>query len=342
MNQALIANLVKSMEFRRGDTVLVQLWGENEHIETLDHFCMAIASLGATPIKLQHSRLFYKRIFECVPEDVELYSEAFIRTLEPVTAVLDLMAYQPAVPHPEFPIDRMNPYRSYMRRLMMSLSVKETFVQLRLPAEEMALESGIEFKKFRDMLENAYAVDYDELKNQCETTTHRFKEAKAIEIVTGNRYTLTFSVEGRSWYQDAGNGDFPSGEIYIAPLETSASGRLYMKEAFFEGVPYQELLLEFQEGILTSTNHDKLNQVIEQLPQRATVLCEFGIGLNKNVGELTGFLVFDEKAFGTCHIGLGMNSMFGGNNPCAFHTDIVFKGDVSMDGEPIISNGELI
>ncbi|WP_058304435.1 aminopeptidase [Gorillibacterium timonense] len=342
MNKMLIANLVKSMELKREDIVLVQLWGENEQLGTLDDFCVEIASWGAAFIKLQHSRLLYKDIFERTPEDADCYTEDYFKVFEPVTVVIDLMAYQPAVPHPDFPITKMNSYKRYMRSLMTALASKETFIQLRLPTIEMAMESGVAYPKFSRMLENAYAVDYDDLKDRCETAISRFKGTKSIEIVTDNQHTLTLSVEGREWYKDAGNGDFPSGEVYIAPLEASAKGSLFMKEAFFEGTSYRELILVFSDGILASTNHDDLNDVIEQLPERANVLCEFGIGLNLNIDELTGFPVFDEKAYGTCHIGLGMNSLFGGQNHCAYHTDIVFKGDVSIDGKRVVSNGELV
>ena len=336
-----IANLVNAMQIKQNDIVLVQLWGEDEHTPILNDFCIEIATVGASSIKLQHSRLFYKAMFEKVDVQTEPFSEKYFEIFEPVTYVIDLMAYRPAEPHADFPKDKMDMYMKYMGGLFQALSQKQTFVQLRLPTADMANQFGIEHKRFVKMLDLAYSADYDDLRHECDLALSKLEKVKNIEIVTANDYSLKLSFDDRVWFKDDGNGDFPSGEVYIAPIETSAQGQIFIENLHFEGLVCSDIVLDFAGGKLISSNNANFNAILSKLPENANVLCEFGIGLNKQITELTGCNAFDEKAFGTCHIGIGNNTMFGGQNNAHYHTDLVFTGDIYADGSKIIENGKL-
>jgi len=337
-----IANLVNAMQIKQDDVVLVQLWGEDEHISAMNEFCIEIAAMGASPIKLQHSRLFYKAVFEKADAETEPFGDAYFGIFEPVTYVIDLMAYRPAEPHVDFPKDKMEMYMKYMGELFQALTKKQTFVQLRLPTSDMADQFGIEHERFAKMLDLAYSVDYCALRQECESTLTKLNNVSELEVLTGENCTLKLSVADRAWHKDDGNGDYPSGEVYIAPIETSAQGKLFIKKLHFEGIVCDNIILEFTGGKLTTSNQDDFNAILSKLPNSANVLCEFGIGLNRQINELTGCNVFDEKAYGTCHIGIGNNTMFGGQNNAHYHTDLVFVGDVYADGVKIIENGKLV
>jgi len=337
-----IANLVSAMQIKQDDIVLVQLWGEDEHIPIMNDFCVEIAALGASPLKLQHSRLFYKAMFEKVDAKAEPFGQRYFDIFKPVTYVIDLMAYRPAEPHADFPQDKMEPYMKYMGGLFQALSTKQTVVQLRLPTIDMANQFGIEFGRFAKMLDLAYSVDYNNLRRECDAALAKLAKVSTMEIKTGSDCALKLSCEGRAWHRDDGNGDFPSGEVYIAPIEDSAQGRLFIKKLYFEGIVCDNIVLDFVDGKLTNSNNDNFNEILSNLPENANVLCEFGIGLNKKISELTGCNVFDEKAFGTCHIGIGNNMMFGGQSNAHYHNDLVFVGDVFADGSKIIENGMLL
>ena len=58
------------------------------------------------------------------------------------------------------------------------------------------------------------------------------------------------------------------------------------------------------------------------------VVCEFGIGINEGINELTGYELLDEKMLGTFHIAIGNNTMFGGKNDSPLHQDFVGTGRV--------------
>jgi leucyl aminopeptidase (aminopeptidase T) len=66
------------------------------------------------------------------------------------------------------------------------------------------------------------------------------------------------------------------------------------------------------------------------LPPNGDIICELGIGMNKNIEELTGYVVLDEKMANTFHLGIGMNTLFGGINECPMHMDFVGIGELSF------------
>jgi len=337
-----ISNLVNAMQIKQDDVVLVQLWGENEHTSVMNDFCIEIAALGASPIMLQHSRLFYKAMFEKVDSESEPFNDKYFSVYEPITFVIDLMAYRPAEPHADFPKDKMEIYMKYMSGLFQTLSKKQSFVQLRLPTSDIADQFGIEHGRFAKMLDLAYSVDYDALRQECKSAMEKLGKASEIRIVTGEDCALKLSILDRTWYKDDGNGDFPSGEVYIAPIETSAHGKLFIKKLYFERLVCDNITLEFSDGRLINSDRDDFNTALSKLPDNANVLCEFGVGLNAHLNELTGCNAFDEKAYATCHIGIGNNTMFGGQNNSHYHTDLVFVGNVYANGAKIIENGKLV
>ncbi len=64
---------------------------------------------------------------------------------------------------------------------------------------------------------------------------------------------------------------------------------------------------------------------LKEAPGDTLSFAEFGIGLNNGTTNLSGHSAFDEKVKGTCHIAIGMNQMFGGNNESPLHIDFVAK-----------------
>jgi leucyl aminopeptidase (aminopeptidase T) len=148
-----------------------------------------------------------------------------------------------------------------------------------------------------------------------------------VTIRTGVNYSLTLDLSDRQWFVDDGCGDFPAGEIYIAPREEGSNGDLLVSSFNFQGQIYKDVEMTFEHGKLTRSSCKELDDFLTQRPDNFSVLCEFGIGLNPRVKGLTGYTPIDEKALGTYHIALGMNHLFGGENECPFHLDFVFYAD---------------
>ncbi len=326
MDKQLIHKIVKAFEIKPGELVLLQFWGEEEDRKLLHEFSYELAAEGAIPLEIQHSRAFYSNLFERMDELI--FEDKYFTIFQNVNAVIDICMYTPVLPHKNFPSDKMNFYREYMQKLFQILMGKEKFIQLRVPTKTNALEAGLAPEVFISRMTAAYDIDYGRQKAEAAALIKELKFKESVVITTGNDCELTLDIRERKWYSDTGTGDMPCGEIYIAPVEYVAEGKLYMDKLYLEDIILDGVTLIFQEGKLTDSDSDAVKEFLKTLPEKGNVLCEFGIGRNENVKELCGYTVLDEKMKNSYHVAIGTNNMFGGNIISKSHIDFVFQGDV--------------
>ena len=168
--------------------------------------------------------------------------------------------------------------------------------------------------------------------------------------ITGSGGTdLTLGVSGRRWLDDIrplgprGMGNFPGGEIYIAPLADAADGVLVADLTVpytIEGLVDEPVTLRFERGRVTSIEGGRaaelLRGLVEGAGDGADVIAELGIGLNPTVRP-RGHVMLDEKAAGTAHVAIGRNTgSYGGDNEASIHVDCVFAApQLEVDGRTV-------
>jgi hypothetical protein len=155
--------------------------------------------------------------------------------------------------------------------------------------------------------------------------------------------------------QDGVWGNVPSGEAYIAPIESTAEGSIVINGSIPEMVlwPEEEIVAFFRQGHLVRIEPEnsaanrwlesnQFDQGRSQGDNSWTNLAEIGIGVNPSVRELTGNILLDEKAANTIHIALGTNAFMGGTVTAPIHCDMVIKtSTVMVDGQTIVHEGRL-
>ncbi len=329
MNMKLIKKIVKASGVKQGELILIHFWGEDTSINIMHDFARAVAELGASPLELQQSRSNNKVIFEVAGEtsfDCKYYS-----VFENVDAVLDVFTYQPVVLGYQLEEKQMNKYRAYMRGLFNALMKKTRFTQIRIPTVDNAQESGLEPEDFIDRMTKAYDIDYVELKDSCEGKIKELSKVKQIILHSGDTCHLTLETEDREWIADCGDGDWPCGEVYIAPVEHKTNGNVFYQKLFIEDVgEFEDITLGIENGLLMKSDNTEVNNFIRSLPKENKVVCELGFGCNDKVTSLCGYTVLDEKMIDTFHIAIGDNTMFGGSNKADFHMDFVGSAEVEI------------
>lgn len=196
-----------------------------------------------------------------------------------------------------------------------------------------------------EMLEQgALHADAEEIEAMVEKYVLLLDTAKDIRIVKDG-HELTFSVEGRLGIRSTGvirqpgeYGNIPSGESYIAPIETSANGEILVDGSIANiGVLKEPLLLKIKNGRLEEAIGPDGARLLALLGEgNGRIIAEFGIGANKSA-ILCGNVLEDEKVFGTIHIAFGSNAPFGGANASDVHIDCVVKSPiVYFDGQQVI------
>lgn len=183
------------------------------------------------------------------------------------------------------------------------------------------------------MLEESMNVNWRELSRRTRSIAKVVNSAETIEIRTPNGTHMTLSKKGRRAMSDDGIlrrpgafGNLPAGEVYLAPLEGTAEGRLVL-----EWAPTRELkspvTLIVKGGMVREITGDEpyadyLRERFQEREENRNI-AEFGIGTNDRAKRPDNILE-SEKILGTIHIALGDNSSFGGKVKTPFHQDFVF------------------
>jgi len=208
----------------------------------------------------------------------------------------------------------------------------------------------------RSMFAGPMRVDWKGLALRTEALAERIRGAREVTISTPNGTDLRLAIKGRPVLADTGIlnspgafSNLPAGEVFLAPLEGKAEGRLVL-----EWAPMRRLVspvtLYVRKGMVTRVAGrepyaDELRRVLKKNSDFRNI-AELGIGTNERAKRPDNILE-SEKIMGTIHIALGDNATFGGKVKTPFHQDFVFfnptvslaKGRRKVD---ILREGRLI
>jgi leucyl aminopeptidase (aminopeptidase T) len=215
---------------------------------------------------------------------------------------------------------------------------------------------NISYGKFLHSFANAVNVDYNELRKIGNAVASKLNGKKFIHVYDANGTDLTFSIHKRHVGVEVGTleeclsigreceVEVPAGEVYVAPIETSANGMLVVGE--FRDYGIRNLELRFKEGKIVSFKAEKGSDVFRDLLEKAQGdkdrIAEFGVGINNGMKPI-GYRIYDEKALGTVHIAIGNNVHLGGVNKASIHYDfILYSPNVKADKMPLMRKGKIV
>lgn len=194
----------------------------------------------------------------------------------------------------------------------------------------VAAESGLDPQEYIRRMDRAYDIDYDAVRAACTQAPERFDGASRVTVRTGDACALHLELSGRTWLIDAGEGDLPCGEIYIAPVETKTNGSVFFGTFYLHDETYTDVTFQITDGEVTGSSHAAVAAQFAAMPRENRIVCELGLGMNPNVTDLCGYTLLDEKMTGTFHIAVGANTMFGGENNASDHVDFVGRGEIEV------------
>ncbi len=178
-------------------------------------------------------------------------------------------------------------------------------------------------------------ADYKKMAENVDYLMDRFTGAAKVRVTAPGGTDITLNILDRAFDTDVriGPGTFgnlPAGEIWCAPVEDGAEGRIVCDGSIGDlGQVPSPVTIEVKEGRIVSIqgqDHQFIKRIDElvHVDEEADVVGELGIGLNP-AAEITGNLLEDEKAGRTGHIAFGNNEeMPGGQNKSKTHRDFLF------------------
>lgn len=167
-------------------------------------------------------------------------------------------------------------------------------------------------------------------------------------VLKGDSIDMTMSIKGRTFIPCAGDQNFPDGEIFTSPVETSVNGWVRFKyPAIFDGQEIEDIELWFENGkVVKETAKRNQSLLTAQLntDKGARILGEWGIGTNYNIKRFTKNMLFDEKLGGTIHLAMGLGfEEAGGGNQSGLHWDMLCDmahSEILVDGKLFYKNGK--
>lgn len=322
--KSILENIAANLSVPSPANVLIQLWGNASQAEDLELFIKLLEPKHTCVKGILFDSEAMVQACEKGPYDIGHHiSEDEISQTQ---VVIDLCCYSPTGLIQEMSDQAKPNFIAFMRRHFALISAPgKQFLQVRLPSRINAEESGMSLEDYTDVFKRLSSATQTDLEAICTQRCVDLEKTIAVSIQTSEEHTLSLSYANRPWYSDHGDGDFPAGEVYIAPIENSAEGTFKADLIFWEGEHFKDVVLTFEAGVLSECSVPHLLDDLSHTGPGALTIAEFGLGLNPKLDFLTGHSLFDEKIDGSCHIAVGMNHLFGGQTECGVHVDFVSK-----------------
>lgn len=215
------------------------------------------------------------------------------------------------------------------------------------------------------MMQGGALADYDWIRDRATELKAALENGRELRVVTavGTDFTALIPKPGDDgpgfkgpfvrvedgWATGPGDeAAFPDGEVFFAPAEFSASGRLMVDGPIeYAGLAESPVEVIIERGRITQVLGDsppahKLRRLLEDL-EDADIIGEAAIGINPACLR-DGTAQEEKKALGNCHIGFGIARPFPGSwmakHKTLIHSDMVIReAQVYLDGGLILDRG---
>jgi aminopeptidase len=225
------------------------------------------------------------------------------------------------------------------------------------PTSATAQDAEMSLEQYEDFVYRAGLLDRDDPVGEWEKLGEALRRLAAwlgakreLRVVTEGT-DLTLRVDGRTWIPCDGKENFPDGEVFTGPVESSLDGTVrFTYPATFSGRVVKDVELTFRGGEVVQAKASEGEELLLEMlamDDGARRAGEFAFGMNDAVPEFTGHTLFDEKIGGTVHLALGKSyPESGGVNRSALHWDLVCDlragSEVYADGELVYRDGSFL
>ena len=201
------------------------------------------------------------------------------------------------------------------------------WVLLNYPSVTAAYKAGMPTKDFCKYAWDVMTVDYQKMHDLIKSLKELMERTDKVRIVAPNT-DITFSIKDIPAIPCCGEYNIPDGEIFTAPVKNSVNGVItYNTPCPYQGNIYTNVSLTFENGkiVKATCNEDSesLNHIFD-IDEGARYVGEFAIGLNPQILNPMGDILFDEKIIGSIHFtpGRAYREAFNGNIS-SIHWDMV-------------------
>jgi aminopeptidase len=243
-----------------------------------------------------------------------------------------------------------------MLRMMERVAKKEfRWCYTVYPTHASAQEADMSLSEYEDFVYGAGLLDLEDPVAAWQAEGERQRkliawlDGRDQVVIKGGNVDLTLSIKGRPFVEASGQENFPDGEIYTSPVESSAQGWIrFSYPAIHGGREVTDVELWFEEGKVVKEKAAKGQDLLTALLDTdagSRYLGELGIGTNYGIQRFTKNMLFDEKMGGTIHLAVGAGfPESGGENESGIHWDMLCDmadGEITVDGDLFYKHGRI-
>ncbi|OGS60567.1 MAG: hypothetical protein A3K59_00075 [Euryarchaeota archaeon RBG_19FT_COMBO_69_17] len=198
--------------------------------------------------------------------------------------------------------------------------------------------------------EGGLATDWAEIHEAVRRVARRVRGSKEVRLTSAAGTDLMFQVAGRDWItEDTGlcarKGAFttlPAGEVFVAPVEGTAEGRLVADVYFDEPLSAPATAVVSEGHAARITGATRAIHAMNRGGRDGRAFARFGFGLNPRA-RVAGPHLEAEKALGTAHVGFGDNLVLGGKIHCGVKVEAILSDvGIVVDGKALVEKGRLV
>ncbi|MHA2105055.1 MAG: aminopeptidase [Candidatus Hodarchaeales archaeon] len=361
--QKIAKNIINTnMGFKNKDAVLI--WSGTTSLNFAEMLALECWKKGAIPvIEYRSDKLFLNIHKKTKPEFLKNWPKHWDAMSKTIDAWIILDDINPFIAK-KFPQNKIEITRKIFKQIkdkMYEKTMKKTLkiALMGFPNKEQAKALKISYKKLYNIFWNTMNVDYKKLHRDTLKLSKKFLRKNKIRII-GKNTDLELSIKNRS--PIIGSGlikkekfwflNLPSGEVFFAPVETSANGEIYfdLPCMWHYGKQVKGVWFKFKKGRIVDYQIEKGLKDFESVLKNASGskdrIAELGIGTNPKAKTTGGLTIVDEKVKGTIHIAIGENRHFGGKNKSTIHWDFFKdmrkKSEMYVDNKLVMKNGRFI
>lgn len=225
------------------------------------------------------------------------------------------------------------------------------------PTHSLAQEANMSLLEYEEFVYRACFLDkadpvteWKALSEEQARMVSYLNDKSTLHIV-GDDTDLLMNIKDRVWINSDGKRNFPSGEVFTGPIETSAEGTIrFTYPGIYMGKEIENIGLTFEKGEVVQAHAQKGENLLQEMlsiDEGARRIGEIAVGTNYGIDRFTKNILFDEKIGGTIHLALGRSMPDSkGENISAIHWDLLKDmkegGKIFADGELFYENGKFL
>ncbi len=353
-----------SANVKPGDVVVVA--GGKHDVALMEDLAIESAKSGGLVTMFLDSDRLERAVFTEVPEQyLDLPPTFFAEWLKHMNVFIGL----PGVEDPKATFGDVPPERfakaakagQVVTDALNGSGVRAVF--LGYPSQSDAAVNQLDFATYQKAYWDAVGADYQKISEQGSKLKQMLQGAKTVRVTSPSGTDFTFSLGDRPIFLDDGimsEGKarsqyvveravtLPGGTIFLAPVETSANGKVVVPRDQCRFKSVTGASFDFKAGHLenykAATNGQCFPEIMAAYSGPKDMFASFQIGLNpaakiiENPGDYR-----PANSAGLVTVALGDNQLLGGSNksPGAGYSFTIVNATVTVDGKTIVRDGKL-